>query len=123
MFSVDAIYDLTPRFALGGKFGYRFGELRDVTIANSQTFDSQAWLAIIRGDYHIVRAWDVVGELRYLDADEAGDARAGALVAVYRHVNDNFKVGVGYNFTDFSDDLTDLDYSSDGPFLNLLGKF
>jgi hypothetical protein len=32
-------------------------------------------------------------------------------------------VGVGYNFTDFSDDLTDLSYRSRGVFVNLLGKF
>ncbi len=32
------------------------------------------------------------------------------------------KVGVGYNFTTFSDDLTDLDYDSQGVFINLIGK-
>ncbi len=38
-------------------------------------------------------------------------------------MNENLKVGVGYNFTDFSDDLTDLSYRSRGVFLNILGKF
>jgi hypothetical protein len=33
------------------------------------------------------------------------------------------KLGAGYNFTDFSDDLTDLSYRSRGPFLNILGTF
>lgn len=33
------------------------------------------------------------------------------------------KIGVGYNFTDFSDDLTLLDYEYDGFFLNGLGKY
>jgi hypothetical protein len=28
------------------------------------------------------------------------------------------KIGVGYNFTDFSDDLTDLSYNHHGFFLN-----
>ena len=42
---------------------------------------------------------------------------------MYYHVNENFKVGLGYNFTDFSDDLTDLSYRSRGVFVNLLGKF
>lgn len=121
--AVDGIYDLTEKFALGAKLGYRFGALRDVSAANPIWFDSQAWLGVIRGDYHIVHKWDVVGEMRYLAAEEAEDARAGALVALYRHVGDNFKLGVGYNFTDFSDDLTDLDYRSDGVFVNLVGKF
>jgi hypothetical protein len=32
-------------------------------------------------------------------------------------------VGLGHNFTDFSDNLTDLSYRSRGWFLNMLGKF
>ncbi len=71
----------------------------------------------------MVYEWDVMGELRYLDAQEAGDARTGALVGVYRHMGENFKLGVGYNFTDFSDNLTDLSYRSRGWFVNALGKF
>jgi len=30
---------------------------------------------------------------------------------------------VGYNFANFSDDLTDLDYDAEGVFVNLIGKF
>ena len=33
-----------------------------------------------------------------------------ALVALYRHLGKYIKLGVGYNFSDFSDDLTQLDY-------------
>jgi hypothetical protein len=47
----------------------------------------------------------------------------GFLVGVYRHINDNFKIGVGYNFTDFSDNLTDLSYSSYGWFINAIASF
>jgi hypothetical protein len=121
--AVDGIYDLTPRFSIGGKLGYRFGELRDNSALNPTWFDSQAWLAIARGDYHIVKEWDLTGELRYLNAEEAEDAKFGALVGIYRHINENVKMGVGYNFTDFTDDLTDLDYRSQGVFINLLGTF
>jgi outer membrane protein OmpA-like peptidoglycan-associated protein len=120
--SVDAIYDLVPKLSVGGKLGYRFGELRDTSVAGSPWFDSRAWLGIVRLDWHVVHEWDAIGELRYLDAEAAGDARSGALVGVYRHINQHVKVGVGYNFTDFSDDLTNLDYRSQGWFVNLLGK-
>jgi hypothetical protein len=34
----------------------------------------------------------------------------------------HLKIGVGYNFTDFSDDLTDLDYQNNGWFVNFVGK-
>ena len=120
--SVDGIYDLVPKLSLGGKLGYRFGELRDTRVAGSEWFSSRAWLGIIRADWHVVHEWDAIGELRYLSADTAGDVRSGALVGVYRHINPHVKIGVGYNFTDFSDDLTNLDYRSHGWFVNLLGK-
>ena len=45
------------------------------------------------------------------------------LLAVYRHIGDNFKFGVGYNFTNFSDDLTNLSSKNKGVFLNAIGKF
>jgi hypothetical protein len=38
-----------------------------------------------------------------------------------RRIGDNLKVGLGYNFTDFSDDMTDLRYSHKGVFFNLVG--
>jgi len=47
----------------------------------------------------------------------------GALVGIYRHVGDNAKIGAGYNFSRFSDDLRDFDADSDGFFINLVGKF
>ena len=43
------------------------------------------------------------------------------MFTIYRYLGDHFKVGVGYNFTDFSDDLTDLSYSHHGWFFNLVG--
>ncbi|TDJ00358.1 MAG: hypothetical protein E2O73_06035, partial [Deltaproteobacteria bacterium] len=45
-------------------------------------------------------------------------ANIGALVAIYRYLGKHFKVGVGYNFTDFSDDLTDLSFDHRGVFVN-----
>ncbi len=121
--SADMIYDVTPKLAIGGKIGYRFGEIRDVTVADSDFFDSRTLLLVGRADWHVVKTWDILGELRMLDVSEADDTRVGALLGVYRHVNQNVKVGAGYNFTDFSDDLTDLDYDSRGAFFNILGKF
>lgn len=32
-------------------------------------------------------------------------------------------MGLGYNFTNFNDDLTHLDYTAGGPFVRLTGKF
>ncbi len=121
--SADAIYDLTPKLAVGGKVGYRFSEIRDMSVQDSDFFDSNALLLIGRVDYHVVKDWELTGELRHLSVSEAEDARTGALLGAYKHINQNVKVGAGYNFTDFSDDLTDLDYDSEGAFFNILGKF
>ena len=77
----------------------------------------------MRADLHIVNKWDALIEGRALTSDLADNTQYGALVGVYRHVGNNFKVGVGYSFSKFSDDLTDFDNNSDGAFLNLVGKF
>ena len=52
---------------------------------------------------------------------DLSDKRSGALVVVSRYLNPHFKIGVGYNFTDFSDDLTDLSFDHRGTFLSLTG--
>ena len=59
---------------------------------------------------------------RTLDLPDVDQTRSGALVAVYRYLGEHFKVGAGYNFTDFSDDLTDLSYDNQGFFINLIGS-
>jgi hypothetical protein len=43
-------------------------------------------------------------------------------VAVWSPMQTFYIVGVGYNFTDFSDDLTNLDYQNSGWFINTVGK-
>lgn len=120
--NVDTIYDLTAWLSVGAKYGLRIGELRESRVGGPW-FDSRAQLFVGRADIHFVKAWDATFELRKLSVKEADDSRAGALVAVYRHLGEHGKVGVGYNFTDFSDDLTDLSYRSRGFFINALAKF
>jgi len=122
VFSIDTIWDAYPWLSLGAKYGLRIGELK-FTNPDSEWFKSRADLVVLRADWHFVREWDALVEWRNLRAQEAKDARAGALVAIYRHVGQHVKMGVGYNFTDYSDDLTDLSYDSRGWFLNVLATF
>jgi outer membrane protein OmpA-like peptidoglycan-associated protein len=123
VFAIDATYDLTQRWTIGGKYAWRRGELRASRDDSAQWFASSAELAIVRVDWKVIRSWSWMAELRSLKAKELGDRRTGWLTAAYYHVNENFKVGVGYNFTDYSDNLTDLSYRSHGFFINALGKF
>jgi hypothetical protein len=64
-----------------------------------------------------------MAEYHWLNSEDSQSTRSGAMLAVYRHVGDNLKVGVGYNFTDFDDDLTSYDYDTKGWFINLVGKY
>ena len=67
--------------------------------------------------------WDALIEVRSLGLEAAGTIQTGVLGAVYKHLGNNVKVGVGYNFSTFSDDLTDLTQDDEGAFINLIAKF
>jgi len=67
--------------------------------------------------------WDGLIEYRWVANSELDDARSGALIGAYRHLGKRLKFGAGYNFTDYSDDLTNLDYDNGGWFVDLIGKF
>ncbi len=120
--SVDVMYDLTPRWTLGGKYAYRYGELSQDRV-DREFFTSRAQLVVLRADWHTVYHWDALIEGRWLDLPDAKDSRSGVLVGIYRDLGNHIKVGVGYNFSDFSDDLTQLGYKHQGLFINLVGKY
>ncbi len=118
--SVDVMYDLTPQWTVGGKYAYRLGQV-SMDRVNPEYFDSRAHLIVARVDWHFIHQWDALVEGRLLDLPDAQDRRSGVLLGLYRHLGDHFKVGAGYNFSDFSDDLTDLSYRHQGVFINIVG--
>ncbi len=118
--SLDATYDLTDDWTLGGKYAYRRGEV-SLDRVNPDFFDNDAHLLIARVDWRFVKNWETSIEGRSLLLPNVNDVRSGALFTVYRYLGKNFKVGVGYNFTDYSDDLTDLSYDRQGVFFNIIG--
>lgn len=118
--SLDASYDVTQMVTLGGKYGVRLGETKPREGGDWES--STAQLAVIRADVHVVKSWDVLVEGRSLWEDTSDTADFGLLAAVYRHLGENFEVGVGYNFGRFSDDLRDLTKDDHGVFINVVGK-
>jgi predicted porin len=120
--ALDVMYDLTSRWAVGGKYAYRHGEVA-TDREQPDYFASRAHLYVLRADWHFIHRWDVLVEGRLLDLPDAQDRRNGALLGLYRHVGNHLKFGVGYNFSDFSDDLTQLDYRHQGVFINIVGKY
>lgn len=121
IFSIDTEYAVTPRWSVGGKVGARISESapsRDVALTRND-----AWLGVLSARYHFVHKWDAEAELRHFSAIQGGTSETGALVSLYRHVGRHMKIGVGYNFTSFSDDMSDLTHDNQGPFINLTAKF
>lgn len=119
--SLDLTYDLTTDWSIGGKYAYRVGEA-SLTRDDPDFFDNSARLIILRLDWRFLRNWEGMLEGRSLTLREIEQQRRGALVGVYRYFGKHFKAGAGYNFTDFSDDLTDLNYDHQGAFINLIGS-
>jgi uncharacterized repeat protein (TIGR01451 family) len=120
--SLDVTYDVTDDWTLGAKYGYRRGEI-SVDRDNTNFFSNDAHLYILRADYRLMRVWEFSLEGRMLHLPDLNERRAGALTTAYRYFGDHFKVGIGYNFTDFSEDLTDLSFDHHGVFLNVIGTF
>jgi flagellar motor protein MotB len=118
--ALDVMYDLTPRWSLGGKYAYRLGQV-SLDREDREFFDNTAQLYVLRADWRFRQHWEMLLETRVLDMPDLGDRRSGALVSVSRQLGNHFKVGVGFNFTDFSDDLTDLSFDHRGAFLNVTG--
>ena len=119
--SVDVTYDITQTFSIGGKYAYRLGQV-SLDRANPEFFDNGASLYVIRGDFTFRENWELLVEARLLDMSDLNESRSGALATISRYLGDHLKIGVGYNFTDFSDNLTDLSFDHHGVFLNLTGS-
>jgi len=118
--SIDVSYDLTRQWTVGGKYAYRTGEA-SLERVNPQFFDNTAQLYIVRVDWHFRQEWEGMVEGRTLEMPDLNQTRSGALVAFYRHLGKHVKAGLGYNFTNFSEDLTDMSFKSHGIFMNVVG--
>jgi hypothetical protein len=120
--SLEGMYRLWQPWSIGGKVAYKQAEIR-VDRDAGEWFRTRTLFWAARNNFHLLRKWDAFVEYRWLQVDEASGLRQGVLAAIYRHLGDHAKVGVGYNFTDFNDDLTNLDYNNQGWFVSIIGKF
>ena len=119
--SLEGVYKLDQRWEFAGKLARREGEVR-MGRGTGAWLDSATTFAAAQVRYDLRTQWHAMAEYRWLDVDDGG-SRQGFLVGVDRDLGKNFRVGVGYNFTEFSDDLTDFDYDHKGWFLNLVGTY
>ena len=122
IFGLEFGYDLLPSLlGLVEKAAYR----RSSITAEGDSFYIGHFLWVHRFNFHVVRKWDLALEYRMLwDLELLDSMKHGALVELDREIMNYIRFGVGYNFTDFDDDLRTLnDFSAHGIFTRVSGKF
>src|SRR5690606_2918482 len=117
--SLEGVWTPDDRWELAGKLMRRKGQVRMGRLQGGWA-DAAATFAAVQGRRAFAEHWHTLAEYRWLDVRDGG-TRTGWLVGIDRDIGRNFRIGVGYNFTEFSDDLTDFDYDHKGWFLNLVG--
>ncbi len=116
----EAVIDLNERWQLSEKIAYKTGKQK---IEGFDFTKSTTWLWANRISYKFDKGWMLSGEYRLLTQKQADDKMHGALLELTKNLNKNFQIGLGYNFSKFSDDLAHQDYTSQGPFIRITGKF
>jgi hypothetical protein len=116
--ALDGLYRINQPWLVGAKAAYRLGERR-LTRGTGPSFSSDVGLIGVKGHYRLHKDWSATLEYRWLVTPEAEAETHGMLLALNRYLNDNMQLGLGYNFSDFSDDLTHLNYDVSGWFMNL----
>lgn len=121
--ALEGVYDLNRYFQMVEKVAFK---LSKVTTAFGGGLNVYNYLMVNRLNYHVTRKWDLGAEYRLLTQQGAiANYRHGVLVELDREIMDYTRIGVGYNFTDFDDDLRHRNYENFGlgPFVRLTGKF
>ncbi len=119
--SFEGVYRLDHHWEFAGKLARREGDVR-FGRGTGAWFDSATTFAAGQVRYELVQRWHAMAEYRWLDVKDGG-TRQGWMAGVDRDIGRNFRIGAGYNFTDFSDDLTDFDYDHRGWFVNFVGSY
>jgi hypothetical protein len=99
-------------------------KIKDEAWADQPSVTTHTHLSIHRLNYHITKQIDLGGEFRSLSNREADDRRQGWLGEVAWKAMKHLRLGVGYNFTDFSDnEFSDNNYSTRGWFFRVQGIY
>ncbi|KRG67728.1 hypothetical protein ABB27_09205 [Stenotrophomonas terrae] len=119
--SLEGVYKQDQHWEYAVKLARREGDVR-MQRGYGPWFDSATNFAAAQLRYELRTQWHALAEYRWLDVADGG-TRQGFLVGLDRDISRNFRLGVGYNFTEFSDDLTNFDYDHRGWFLNMTGMY
>ncbi len=131
IYALEGIYDLFRYLQLVAKAAYR--RLKEKVGYRDWT-DSDTYLYIARGNFRIsnsdtekpfmLRGWTVGLEYRILHNNQIEDSKKGWLIEMYKDIGNYLRFGIGYNFTDYDDDLRNADnWDSKGWFVRVNGKY
>ena len=116
--SLDTVYRVAPRVAWLAKEAFR---TIDDAVAEG---DGRTQLFIQRLDLEVRRPIVVGIEYRLLQQTASDDSRRGFLVDAGWRLHPNFRVGLGFNFTSFSDNLeATRDENAHGWFVRVQGIY
>jgi len=120
--SLEGIYDLNRWLGFVEKIALKRGWL-DTPVTDPTSVFQLLWLNRI--NFHVTRKWDLGLEYRLrIDREALATNRSGLLVELDREVLDHIRFGVGFNFTDFSDELNEnTNYNNRGFFARMTGTF
>ncbi len=119
--SLEGVYRLGHSWEVAGKLARREGQVR-YGRGSGDWFDSATTFGATQLRYELRQKWHALAEYRWLDVTDGG-TRSGWMLGIDRDVTRNLRLGIGYNFTKFSDDLTDFDYDHRGWFINFVGSY
>lgn len=124
IFEFENIYSYNARLDLGLKLAYKHKTSTYNRLSGSDyETKTNIYLVGLRSTYRIMKDWDIFGEYHWKVDRESDDISQGAILSVQKYLNENFRLGIGYNFSKFDDDLKEDDYDSHGWFINIIGVF
>lgn len=119
--AIIPIFELPYRLQLVEKLAYKRTASRVEAIPSVV---SHTLLWINRLNFHLTDTWDIGGEYRFLQVSLAQNQQHGALFELNYIIEKRVRLGLGYNFTSFSDDeFQRLNEDHGGPFFRVIANY
>jgi len=121
LLSFTSIFEMPARLQLALRLAYRHTEERVTGLPESST---DYLISVLRLGFHLIENFDVAAEYRLLYTVDTDEIQHGALLEVSYNIMSYARIGVGFNFSSFSDNLmADLDEDASGFFVRLTGTY
>lgn len=112
VFAVEGIYDILAWLQLAEKGAVRM--VKERTGDQRDFVETKTYLWVNRLNWRCTKWFDLAAEYRVLYLDATEQIKHGALAEIDYNIHKYFQLGLVYNFTDFSDDITQEDFKHHG---------